>query len=188
MKFAYALAAALGGLLVALPATADSCRTGYAPAYNNHAVAVVNPTVVLPLYGAAYTGEADAETADLLKQLLAEIRALRADLQKGPPPAGPSDTGDGPPVAPLKTIDVGAVVKAKCASCHTGDAAKSGFEMVTDKGDLVKLNGLSRKAVRDRVDGKGGGPMPPPKSPQLTPAEKEALKKALTDPIPEAKK
>jgi mono/diheme cytochrome c family protein len=184
VKFAYLTAAALAALLVALPSRADTCHVNKVavPAYHQNAVAVVAAPLI-PLYGASYTGDADAETADLLKQLLAEIRALRADLQK-PTPIPPAGGDDETPVPPLKAVDVAALVKTKCASCHTGDNAKKGFEMVTDDGKLVKLNRLSRQAVIDHTTGKKGPPMPPPASPQLTPAEKEALRRALTDPAP----
>jgi hypothetical protein len=177
--------------LLAAPALADHCAKPVAVAHHNNVVAnVVAVPVAIPLYGASYAGDADADTQDLLRQLLAEIRALRADLLKKPvaPPGGDPDTGDGPPVPPVKAVDVAAVIKAKCASCHTGEAAAKGFELVTDDGKLIKLNGLSRQAVIAHTTGQKGPPMPPPAKPQLTPAEKEALRRALLDPIPPGKK
>lgn len=183
----FAHAIAFAAALAPIPASADHCvKPVVAVGHHNNVVAV---PFLTPLYGASYVGDADADTQRLLEQLLAEIRALRNDLKRPGPAAPPGDPGDdGPPVPPLKAIDVVALVKTKCASCHTGESAAKGFEMVTEAGDLVKLNGLSRQAVIAHTTGQKGPPMPPPNKPQMTPAEKEALRRALTDPIPAAKK
>ena len=98
-------------LLIAIPATAgDICNTP-------HQVTTVQAAVpfLLPAYGAAYTGveAADAQTTnDLLRELLAEIKALRAEnATKGGPSA--------------LSIDPKAALVKNCASCHTAGKLKN---------------------------------------------------------------
>jgi mono/diheme cytochrome c family protein len=180
MRYAYTLAALLAVTLVALP-NPPVCHQ---PVYANKVVTAVAVPVAaaIPLYGAGYVGTAstDDETKELLRQLLAEIKSLRSDL------AGNTVgiQGDEDAVAVVQKA-----VQTKCASCHTGATARKDFKLMTEDGKFIELNGLSRKAVLDRIDGKGGAIMPPPPG-SLTPAEKAAFKAAFADKpaIPAGKK
>lgn len=160
-------------------ASADQChapvRTGHVQTAQTvhavqavHAPAVITTAAVLPIYGAAYqqaaTGD-DDETKALLRQLLEEMRAMRADLNKVPPQA--LGVAAGP--------DPAAILKKSCASCHTGDKAKGGFLIYTDKGESVKLSPADRREMTKRV---ASGNMPPPPV-KLSVAEKDAVAKGL---------
>jgi mono/diheme cytochrome c family protein len=178
MRYAYTLLALLAVTLVALP-NPPVCHQ---PVYANKVVnAVAVPVAAaIPLYGAGYVGTAstDDETKELLRQLIKEVQSLRADLNpvgiQGKPEDGP---------------DVFALVRSKCASCHSGEKAKGGFQMLNDAGEFLRLSGPDRRSVLARIEGKGGAVMPPPPG-KLTPAELAAFKSALTDKpaIPAGKK
>ena len=175
MRYAHVAALAL---IYTVPVPAQPCATGVCPTVTPTVVtpAVVTP-LVLPAYGASYVGGGDDETKELLKKILEKL-----DQLSKPQPIPPSP--DGPPVPPLAAqapkVDPFAVIKDKCAKCHTGDAAKGDFQLMTDDAKYVRLNGVSRKAVLDRIDGRGGV-MPPPPNKALSQAEKDAIRAAFAD-------
>jgi mono/diheme cytochrome c family protein len=160
----------------AQPGPGNQC--GYPPANDAHhyqAPLIINPAVVLPLYGASYTGAGtgDDETRDLLKQLLQEVKQMRQDL------AAKGDGGGA--VAPLAARDPVAIVRAHCAACHTAGVAEDkggGFELFTEKGDAIRLSAPDRKAIAGRVR---NGTMPPAKAGRLAPADRDALLAAIAD-------
>jgi mono/diheme cytochrome c family protein len=171
-----ALYAALAALLVAVPtAPAQPCTSARcaAPAVQAQPVVTQILGVTVPLYGAGYSG-AGSEQTDLLRQLLEEIKALRSDvanLQAG---------GTVPPLG-ARAVDVSKIVKANCASCHTGGVADDkggGFELFTEKGEVIKLSPADRRSVEKRVR---EGTMPPATKPRLSAEDKAALLGALKD-------
>lgn len=177
-----ALYAALAALLVAVPtAPAQPCASARCAAPVVQAQPVVTQIlgVTVPLYGAGYSG-AGSEQTDLLRQLLEEIKALRSDvanLQAG---------GTVPPLG-ARAVDVSKIVKANCASCHTGEASKGEFQLFTDKGETVRLSPPDRRALEKRVR---EGTMPPASKPRLSAEDKAAILNAIKDapkPIPPAK-
>lgn len=189
MKALYAILAALAVVLVAVPAPASPvCQTGHCPpVVHQQAIAVAPIAVVTPLYGAGYVGgygAGDDETKELLRQLLKEIQAMRQDLAAG------GSAGTLNSTAP-KGPDVFAIFRASCVSCHSGDKPKGDFALVDGKGQFRPLSPPERRSVVNRIDGKGGGAMPPAKDGHkpLTAAEKAAVKAALSDsaPIPAGK-
>lgn len=191
MKPAPLILAALVAVLIAVPSPAAPCQTAVCqtPAY---VAPVVTPlALALPLYGAGYVGASsgDDETKELLRALLAEIKAMRTDLANLP-------TGGGDVVPPLRAgtpkVDVFAVFKASCASCHTSKVAESlggGFEMITDDGKFIRLPPSTRKELVKRVK---AGTMPPPSKDRapLSQPVRQAIEAAMTDvaTIPAAKK
>lgn len=183
MKLAYLLLAGLAVVLVALPTRAGQpCASGHCPppAVVTSAPVVAAPIVaataaVLPLYGAGYTGTGygtDDETKELLKQLLQEVKQLRQDLA--------SKGGDAPAGDPVGTLSLTApsvqtVMTKSCASCHTGEKARKGFQLYTDDGKTVRLSGPDRRAVEQLVK---AGQMPPPPA-KLSPADRDLVLKAI---------
>lgn len=179
MKPILALFAALTAVLVAVPsAPADTCH--------NPAVQVVTPavvaTLVLPLYGAAYTGAGSGadETNDLLKRLLQEMKEMRQDLAALSRPVGTLAEKAGP--------DVFQVFRAACVSCHSGDKPRGDFALVSAEGKFLRLSPADRRSVLDRIGRPAAGRMPPAGKgpdgkdrPALTPAEVQAVKRALAD-------
>ena len=147
-------------------ASAEPCARGVC--LTNNATVVTTPVVTgaiaLPIYGAAYqTGAGDDETKALLRLLLEEMKAMRADMRGAP---GVNAAG-GP--------DASAVLKESCASCHTGEKAKGGFLLYTDADEQVKLSPADRREVAKRV---ASGNMPPPPK-RLGAEQKDAIAKAM---------
>lgn len=145
-------------------------------------VAVPVVATVLPLYGASYVGGGnygDDETKELLRQLLAEMKAMREQLASQQPLAPPPD---GPLRAPK--IDVQATMRTSCVGCHNPTKNAGDLSLVTADGKLRPLSGPERKSIINRLDGKGGDRMPPADKPQLAPEVKRAIQAALTDTVP----
>jgi mono/diheme cytochrome c family protein len=180
MRCLYAILTGLAVVLVAVPAPASpGCQPGYCPpAVHHQAVAVAPVVAAFPLYGAGYVGTGyggDDETRELLRQLLAEMKAMRSELAAGKGPDGTLNSTAGP--------DVFAILRASCVSCHGGDRPKGDFAMTNEKGEFLRLSPADRRSVLARIDGKGGPVMPPTGKDHkpLTAAEKAAVKAALTD-------
>jgi mono/diheme cytochrome c family protein len=174
-------AASLLTLAVAGTLHADVCRSTHcAPAqYQAHAAyvapAYVAPVALaVPLYGASYSG-GDPETAELLRALIEEMRALRADV------AGLR----GPQAQAAPGRDPVQVLTANCAACHTaGPKLKGEFEMFSPDGKPLKLNGPDRRAIEKRVR---EGTMPPPDKGKLSADDKAAIAAfAASPPAPAA--
>lgn len=172
-------------LVCASVAQAQHC---YKPSYvqQNYAQQVQVLGVTVPLYGAVYTGENYVQQSDILLQLLEEIRGLRADV---------ADLRSGGTVtAQDKKQDVFALFKDSCVSCHSGAKPKGEFALVGSDGKYLKLSPADRRSVVERVERVGAGQMPPlgkdaagKQRRELSPADKAAIKAALTD-APPAKK
>jgi mono/diheme cytochrome c family protein len=172
MRKLTALSVLLAGMIAT--ASAGDCPNGgvcLTPTVQT-VVTPVATAITLPIYGAAYqpvAASADDDTKALLKALIDEVRALRADLAKGAPTGQPSA------LAVPKEVDPVAVLKTACAACHTGEKSKGGFLIYTDKGESVKLSPADRREMTKRI---ANGNMPPPPG-KLGTAEKDAVVKAL---------
>ncbi len=155
---------------------ADVCHAPRA-VYQHQAVAVVAPVAVsLPLYGASYTG-GDGETAEALRAILEELKAMRQEL------AGLRGGAAGPQAVTAKN-DPDPILVKHCAACHTdGPNVKGDFGMFDDKGILLKLNGPDKRAVVKRVR---EGTMPPAGKPRLTVDEKATVETFAISPAPAA--
>lgn len=171
-----ALLAALGGLVLSVPTSAQHCHQPAPVAPLAVASAHVSPVLALPLYGAAYTGGAGyGEQNEALRLILEELRALRADI---------AALKDGGPVGSLplrKAADPYKVMQAHCAACHTSgiaDTKGGGFELFNDKGQPLKLSRPDREVITKRVS---AGTMPPATKPKLSAEDKDALLSALKD-------
>lgn len=187
MRLAYAILAGLVGVLFAVPTAAAPCQSRPCAA---QAVVAAAPVVaitpaVLPLYGAGYVGTtSDDETKELLRQLLTELQAMHAEIKalKAAP------TGF---AKPADQVDVFAVLRANCVSCHSGQKPKGQFSLVTDAGKFRELSPPEIRSVLGRLEGKGGAKMPPADKPSLKPTELASIKAAFADgppAIPESKK
>jgi mono/diheme cytochrome c family protein len=172
---------ALGGVLVLSGVvTADVCRSTHcAPVQASAYVApayVAPVAIAVPLYGASYTGGGDPETAELLRALIEEMRALRADV---------AGLRTGPQAQAAPGRDPVAVLSASCAACHTaGPKLKGEFEMFAPDGKPLKLNGPDRRAIEKRVR---EGTMPPPDKGKLSADDKAAIAAfAASPPAPAA--
>lgn len=152
---------------------ADVCHTPHHQTIyqNQHGVAVVAP-LVLPLYGASYTGETDNESKELLRQILETQKAILEKLTAG------GGTG---PVGSLAVSkpDGLKVMEKNCAGCHTAGKVKGDFEMYDAKGQMLKLNGPDKKEIAKRV---ANGTMPPVSVGRLTQGEKDSIKEFVESP------
>lgn len=101
--------------------------------------------------------------ADLLKQILAELKGMRAELALLRPAAA-----QGPDAGPK-------LLAQRCASCHTGAAEQgNGFQIFTAEGkeaylSVNDINRMERKIERNQMPPGGG----------LVGAEKDPLRKYL---------
>jgi len=150
-----------------------SNRTILVQNHGHHVVTPVIAPVAIPLYGAGYNpgyGQqqgGDPDTNALLKQLLEEMKAMRAELAKQPD-ATASSAGDVEAKATL------ALLQKSCMSCHTEGSEKGDLAMFSKEGDAFKLSGAAKREIIRRVT---SGSMPP-KPAVLSAAEKAAIKKA----------
>lgn len=106
--------------------------------------------LLVPAYQSGYSA-----TDDLLKQLLAEVRGLRQDVQ--------SLRGLGTPAG---VADGGALLKTRCASCHTEGKAEDrggGFVLVLKDGAIAPLSLYEQRKVSEQLRAKkmpmGGTPL-----------------------------
>lgn len=139
--------------------------------------AVVAPVVqalavAVPAYGAGYAPPQQTADAETLRQLLEEIRAMRAELR-----AALQQAQQQP-----QAVDAGALAGSVCARCHQAsqaDARGGGFVMVEDDGSLSVLSLEHRNRIRRRIE---NGSMPPPRSASrpLTDGEKKSLVEFFT--------
>lgn len=164
------------------PATAVGGATYGAPVANVGAVAAAPVANV-----SAAAASADIPTSGL-NLLLAEIKALRADIRaaKGLPEAAPAKLATPPPVPTMPPAgpaeeSTGALPKigtvlAKCVACHDSavSAKKGGEFAMFVEGTSVKLTNAQAKLVLERV---GKKEMPPEGHAQVTAPEYETLKK-----------
>lgn len=149
------------------------------------AVPVAVP-VLVPAYGAVYVppvvpaapaAQQAAPAADLkaiadgLRAIDARLRSLEgrpATTPATPPAAGaqdrPSDPfnpGAGPQAQTAPAGNALAIVQAKCAQCHSGDASKGGGLVLVEGGTLSRL---ADKAGRKTIGAVYRGTMPPKSS------------------------
>lgn len=136
--------------------------------------AVTFQSILVPVYAAAYVGPqveqqtaADDETKELLRQLLEETRAMRADLQ--------SLRG---PVLPLVQEGSLKAIQTNCQKCHsptTADAAGGGFKLFAANGSLAQLDARDKARVVNRVSRNSMPPAPA----KVTAADKKAILEAF---------
>lgn len=130
--------------------------------------------VAVPAYGAGYSPQpADPE---LLRQLLEEIRAMRAELRAA--------LQQGQPAQPAQEPSAAALLDNSCAKCHkAGDADSKGggFVMVEADGKLSLLSLEHKNRIARRIQ---NGSMPPAKSVNrpLSDAERKSLVEFFTKP------
>lgn len=114
--------------------------------------------VLVPAYQPTYSA-----TDDLLKQILEELKGLRAEVRAGRPAQG---------------ADVASVIKTRCAACHVAKAADekgSGFVLIEDDGALAELSLAEKRRIKRQVE---QGRMPPGQP--LVEAEKKLLVEHVT--------
>ncbi len=162
-----------------LPAGDSSCRSATCAQHQAVAAAVVvtAPSLVtVPLYGASYSGgdTSDAELKDLLRQLIEEQRATRAEIAALRGGAGPFKAAGAPGLDPI------AVLTKNCQSCHSGEKPAGGYSMFDDAGSLLKPSPPERRSIEARAVKKGD--MPPSGKPKLTAEEKAAVEAFVATP------
>lgn len=104
--------------------------------------------VVVPLYSAVYSPQqAQSLNDDLLRQLLEEIKALRADVQA---------LKDVPPRLAITEDTVFQAMKTSCARCHTQgsdlDRKGGGLALFDLKGNRLKLDQSNEDRVYRRMN------------------------------------
>ena len=117
---------------------------------------------VVPTYSAHYTEDA------VLREILLELRAIRAELKALRPSTTPAPT-------------LGGILKARCASCHGQSVAAGkgdGLVLVESDGNIPDFNRAERRLILRLV---ATGEMPK-KGPPLSEPEKRALTEHLTPP------
>lgn len=127
-------------------------------------VAVAPVAVTFPTYGASVAPQQAVASDDVLRQILEELRAIRAALGNAPVQAGPLDA------AKLVSGERGCV---KCHQAKFADKLGGGFVMAEDDGKVPPFSVNERAKITRRVQ---AGTMPPAKSGvQLSAAEKSAV-------------
>lgn len=130
-------------------------------------------TVAVPIYAAVYqpqlingagTQSQTLSNEELLKQILLELQALNAKMDRIGGNAEPINDK-------LSALDV---MRTKCAACHKTPAEKGlGFVLFDGQNNLVGLNPKDRQRVFNRVS---RNTMPPPETGiKLTEADKKAI-------------
>lgn len=128
------------------------------------AVLYASTPVYVPAYGGRYVGTDDG----LLRELLAEVKAIRAEIK--------FLCGQRATAAPPASLK--ALVSARCASCHAGDVAEkkgAGFVILGADGAVPPFSLAEKKRILRLV---GRGEMPKD-GPPLTETEKQALVRFL---------
>lgn len=160
------------GVLCAVYALVAYLITPPADAKATNPITVTSPYIAVPapLYGATYSSAQQPVATDNSAEILAEIKAIRALLERFVGPA----QGDNIEAEKLAS-DVTVLVKTKCASCHNSqDAGKKGgdFVLYIDDKTPVKLSRPDSRAIIKRTK---DGTMPPPDKGKLTDDEKKIL-------------
>lgn len=134
-------------------ASADHCRARVvqqayvAPYVAPVAIATYVPVAVaVPQYSTGYSAEGD--TALALREIAAELKALRESLAGGAGPATKPTEPDNSVTARVNAIGV-----AKCAKCHNETNHKDkggGHLLLTDAGAFV--DGLDWESLRDEIE------------------------------------
>lgn len=135
----------------------------YPPVKQAVVPAVIAPVVQVPTYSASY--QPDGGALELLKEILAEVKALRAEVAEL---RGKKAQAEPKAAEPL------ALVRARCTGCHNaGEAEKKGggFVLLTADGNLPPLSLVEKKRITRRLE---RGQMPPPPA-KLDETEKKAL-------------
>lgn len=128
--------------------------------------------VLVPVYGAVYTppqqAQQNQQTADVLLEILAELRAMRAELAALKNPQ-----------AAQQVASVLPTLRTACARCHSpagADKDGGGFVLFDARGELsAALNDRDRARVANRVSRNS---MPPAPS-KLGAKEKAEIVKAF---------
>ena len=155
-----------GAVLVLLISTLSAMAGGICSTPQHYAQSVVlTPAAIqVPLYGAVFQPQqAQPLTDDVLREILAEMKALREEIAA-------MREGRQPLTMPA---NVGPILNARCAACHelkVAEAKGAGFVMTDDKGQPWRLSGPEKRAVREQVT---SGKMP--RGGSLTPAEKAVI-------------
>lgn len=164
-RFVPALILAAG--IAALAGAAPVCQHDAQPAV----VQVPVGQVLIPVYSAVYTPPqqtGDPSTAELLRELIAEIKAMRAELA----------ASRLPPQMQLAIADGKRALTTNCIKCHGHDAAPTkgdGFALFDRGGELLPLADRDRQRVHARVSRNSMPPAPA----KLNPADREAILKAF---------
>ncbi len=152
-------AALLVAGIVALPMgeAAPPCRVcqKQVAVIQETAIVPVVSNIFYPLYTAQYqpgpSASADGN-AELLRALLAEIKALRQDIRSPNGPGVPVPEAVADPLAGMKASAL-AVANNRCAACHTEATAgkKGGGFVLLTEGGFAKLDAAKALNVLDRI-------------------------------------
>lgn len=188
-RLALAVALVLAGLLILFApvvAYGDVCRNGTcAPTVvtQTYATPAYATQLLIPTYGVSYVptyGGATDETNRLLQELLAENRAIRAELAQLRT-AGPA----------AQARDPKPIIKQWCAACHTEGTANNDFTLFDEKGEPYALSSVDRKTMARLLrDGKMPKPQRDPTGlmvQRMPQADREALAQILLNPPPAPK-
>lgn len=137
--------------------------------------AVTVQSILVPVYAAAYVGPqvdqqtSDDETKELLRQMVEELRSMRAELQSLRGPA-----------LPLLQESHTKAVQTNCQKCHAAnvaDSAGGGFKMFAANGSLVQLDARDKLRVVNRVSRNSMPPAPA----KVTAGDKKAILEAFQE-------
>lgn len=147
---------------------AESAPVCSTPAHHAQAILAPPVSVVVPLYAAQYAPQPTQPVSDdVLREILAELRALREAVEANRPPGA----------LPLRAADIGPILAAKCGACHGAKVAETkgaGMVLTDEKGAAWKLSGPEKRAVKEQVS---SGKMP--RGGTLTANEKAAILAAV---------
>lgn len=157
------------GLALALSIVAVSAADYCPPAHAQQIAVVPVANVLVPVYAAVFNPPQQSARDDVLLEILAELRAMRAEL-----------AALRNPQAAAQVASVLPTLRTACARCHSpagADKDGGGFTLFDARGELsAALSDRDRARVVNRV---GRNSMPPAPA-KIKAEEKAAIVKAFT--------
>jgi hypothetical protein len=127
--------------------------------------------IYVPVYSAVYNPQVQSSRDDVLLEILAELRAMRAEL-----------AALRNPVQAPTLVSAVPIIRQQCARCHSpagADKDGGGFVLVDARGELsTTLSDRDRQRVYNRVRGNSMPPAPA----KVKAEEREAILKAFEKP------
>lgn len=124
--------------------------------------------IYVPVYSAVYNPQVQSQQRDdVLLEILAELRAMRAELSALRNPVQAQTLASAVPI-----------VRQQCARCHSpavADKDGGGFVLLTAAGELQPLSDRDRQRVHNRVRSNSMPPAPA----KVKAEEREAILKAF---------